>query len=109
MNTPLTDLSHTLLANSRRWFPEVTKAGLTNEIIHMTLGIAGEVGEVAEHIKKAHRYGPDAAWTLDPMAIGFELADVLTYILNLAALLDLNMDEMLGEKQAVCEARWGKT
>lgn len=104
--TPLNDLGKTLLVNSRRWFPEVSRNGFESEVIHMTLGIAGESGEVVELVKKAHRYGTISG--IDAEKLAFELADVLTYILNLSTVMGINLDNALAEKQAVCEARWGR-
>lgn len=64
----------------------------------MTLGLAGEVGEVAEHIKKYLGHGKE----LDVLELKEELGDVLWYLailsdmfgLNLGAIAQFNVDKL---------------
>ncbi len=51
------------------------------------IGLAGEVGEVADHIKKAVAHGHE----LDYDKISFELGDVLWYVAEVASSLNLNL------------------
>jgi len=56
------------------------------------LGLAGEAGEVAEHVKKAIR---DDAGEVTPErreAVAKELGDVLWYVAQLATELELDLD-----------------
>jgi NTP pyrophosphatase (non-canonical NTP hydrolase) len=117
----LPGITEQALGNSRRWFPELHARGLAEQIIHQTLGLAGEAGEVANVVKKANRAG----WQTKGIRIGTsevvphyeivsidndaadELADVLTYLLNLAGLLGVDLVEAFHRKQAICEERWG--
>jgi NTP pyrophosphatase (non-canonical NTP hydrolase) len=112
----LNDIADRCLANSKRWFPDPHTRGPEHAVIHMDLGITGEIGElfaetlalisagakVGETIKKEHRFGglPEAA------KFGEELVDVLTYVLNLAALLDIDLGQVLEGKAQECERRY---
>lgn len=106
IDTPLMAHARATLRNSQRWFP--TPDGLTGrwQIEHQALGLVGECGEVVEHVKKWHRRDFDTD-ELRARLVS-ELPDVLTYLLNLAALLDVDLDEALAAKQAECERRWGQ-
>lgn len=101
----LNELAETCLANSKRWFPAMHTA-TWDQVTHMTLGLAGEAGEVANLVKKVNR-GSDHLSRMRP-DLALELADVLTYTLNLAACLNIDLEEALATKQAICEQRWGK-
>jgi NTP pyrophosphatase (non-canonical NTP hydrolase) len=106
MNSDMTctELQAATLANSRRWFP--FGGDEREEIIHQALGLAGECGEVVEHVKKFHR-GDFAEMALAERLYS-ELPDVLTYLFNLSELLGVDIAEALAEKQKVCEQRWGR-
>lgn len=54
------------------------------------LGIAGESGEVADHIKKHVGHGHD----LDHLKVIKELGDVLWYVAVLARQMDISMDDI---------------
>lgn len=99
-----TDLSKQYLADSERWFPDLHLTP-TSQIVHFGLGLAGEAGEVANLIKKFNRGSIRLLELRDEIA--HEIADVIAYALDLAAVLDIDVDEALSEKRAICEARWG--
>lgn len=103
MSRTLTEWQAETLTNSRRWFP--FPGSTRDQIIHQALGIAGEGGEVIEHVKKYHRGDFDIYELRDRLAD--ELPDALTYVLNLAELLSVDLDEALTRKQAISEERWG--
>lgn len=54
------------------------------------LGLAGESGEVVEHIKKFWLHGHD----LDRLAVRRELGDVLWYIAAIASVCGLDLDDV---------------
>ena len=58
------------------------------------LGLAGEAGEVAEHIKKAIRDDGAAITPERRAALARELGDVLWYVSQLATELELELDEI---------------
>lgn len=99
------------LANSRNWFPF---ADLDDEIMHQALGVAGEAGEVVEHVKKAHRKALSGESELDfqealagrRTELGHEIVDTMIYLLNLAGTLGIDLDAAFEEKVAINRARW---
>lgn len=99
----LTDLAHQCFADSKAWFPE--KA---TDLVHQSLGLAGEAGEVANWAKKIDR----GTTSLDDegvrKAMGEEVIDVLIYALSLCAILGINPDEMWKLKRAKNQQRFGK-
>lgn len=58
------------------------------------LGLAGEAGEVAEHVKKAIRDNGGEVTPERRQAIAKELGDVLWYVAALATELGLDLDEI---------------
>lgn len=100
----LTEMAHICLSNSKRWFPDPHERGVEHAILHMALGIAGEAGEVVELVKKAHRFG--SAGNIDGDKLGAELADVIAYCLNMAALFDIDMQRAFEDKANLCERRY---
>lgn len=71
-------------AKSLAFYPENAK------IYYPCLGLAGEVGEICEKIKKHIRDGR----ILDKEDLTKELGDVLWYLSVLAADLDIKMDDV---------------
>lgn len=61
------------------------------KIIYTALGLVGESGEVAEKIKKVIRDKGGKFSTEDKTEITKELSDVLWYVANLAADLDIDL------------------
>lgn len=61
------------------------------KIIYTALGLVGESGEVAEKIKKVIRDKGGNFSTDDKTEITKELSDVLWYVANLAADLDIDL------------------
>ena len=95
-----------LRKKSEKWFPEVHKPDAVVPLaVHYTVGLAGEVGEAANLIKKWSRYGLDSYHY--PEELGAELADVFCYLLLLADELGLDLQEELVNKIATNIQRWG--
>lgn len=61
------------------------------------LGLAGEAGEVAEHVKKVLRDDGGEVGPERRAAMSKELGDVLWYVAQLASELDLDLDEIARE------------
>jgi NTP pyrophosphatase (non-canonical NTP hydrolase) len=91
------------LGDSERWFPE-----RSHSLVHHVLGLAGEAGEVANLVKKLDR----GDFTLQEAAIRYDLAMELTdayiYLLNIAALLGIDLSKSFDVKRAENEQRFGK-
>ena len=75
---------------SRRTAAYPREAWLT----YPALGLAGEAGEVAEHVKKSIRDDDGAVLPQRRAAMAKELGDVLWYLAQLATELDLDLDEI---------------
>lgn len=103
---PLNQMADRCLADSHRWFPDTPGRGHIFEVIHYTLGIAGETGEVVELIKKwqGGRPGYEMSEIRDRLAE--EMCDVLMYIGDLAALLQLDLDMAFALKRAANDGRF---
>jgi NTP pyrophosphatase (non-canonical NTP hydrolase) len=74
----------------------------------MVLGLCGEVGELANLIKKIER--GDLSWE-DPAVrwqVVSELADVYTYTLITSVLAGIDLEKAYERKRVENEQRWGK-
>lgn len=67
------------------------------------LGLAGEAGETADHIKKYLGHGHH----LDIDKVKKELGDVLWYIATLASYLNIDLDDVAEENIAKLTKRYG--
>lgn len=109
VGTNLRDLAQLCLDDSKRWFPETA-----HDILHHTLGLAGEAGEVANELKKIQR-GDHPLCSLDniddwpsdvKIRVGSEVVDVLVYAMNLFATLGVNPDAIFATVRANNERRF---
>lgn len=77
----LDDLARKMRANSERWFPRWHdgSTGMPLDVAY-TLGLAGEVGEVANAVKKIRR---DGETYQNKAQLAEEIADVFTYLMLL--------------------------
>lgn len=71
--------------------------------LYFTTGLAGEVGEVCEIIKKSHR----DACKPDKEALVKELGDVLWYLTNIATLYGITLKEAIEKNIEKLTARHG--
>lgn len=71
-------------------------------LANFALGLAGEVGEVCEPIKKHLYHGKK----LDLVAMRKELGDVLWYLSSVCFVLNLDLAEVAAENIAKLKARW---
>lgn len=82
-----------------------TAANSTDKDFRMmvvTLGLAGEVGEVADHVKKVQGHGHE----LDEDHLIEELGDILWYVANLADVLNVSMSEVATRNISKLKARY---
>ena len=109
----LAALGARMVADSKAWFPSVHQRGRKATATHYALGLAGEVGEVLDVIKKADICGWVSECELhaggkhDADALASELADALTYLLALASRLGVDLDAAYAAKRQVNIERWG--
>jgi NTP pyrophosphatase (non-canonical NTP hydrolase) len=66
--------------------------GTVPELMYLALGLAGEAGEVANHIKKVYRDGDDAARR---ERLASELGDVFWYLVRLVDALGLDPEQVI--------------
>lgn len=83
----------------RTWEPVDGGAG---DLAYLALGLIGESGEVAEHIKKHFRHGHD----LDEVHLQEELGDVLWYVAVLADILGADLGRVASSNVAKLRARY---
>lgn len=67
-----------------------TATAESQNIYYMTLGMAGEAGEIANKVKKVMRDGKE----LDLEDIKHELGDVLWYVAGLATVLGISLEDV---------------
>lgn len=110
----LRDLGHDLHEDSRRWFAAIHERGLKDVIVHYALGLGGETGEVLDVIKKVDicghlreqcEYHSPQKHSTETLAS--ELADAVTYLLALAYVSGIDLDQALEAKRQVNRERWG--
>jgi NTP pyrophosphatase (non-canonical NTP hydrolase) len=86
--------------DSRRWFPSSA-----DSLQHMVLSTCGEVGEMANALKKGLREPFDYDKAIEEVKI--ESIDVLIYLLNIWAILGVDPAHELAIKRALNEERFG--
>lgn len=77
-----------------RWAPQKTRP-LMKDVAIMSLGLAGETGEVVEYLKKYIRDGVSPIDVEKRTAFIYELGDVLHYLTRIAGEFDISMDEII--------------
>lgn len=68
--------------------------GQGNNLAYPALGLCGEAGEVAEHVKRVIRDDGGALTEQRRRAIGLELGDVLWYLATVATEAGLSLDQL---------------
>lgn len=90
-------------ADSVRWFGDSHAA---YSLPHHTLALAGEVGEFANLVKKIDRGSLKIEDAHTRYELAMELTDCFIYMLNLAALLKIDLNESYKIKRGVNEQRF---
>lgn len=99
----IADLQKQCVEDSTKWFGDSHAA---HSIPHHALALAGEVGEFANIVKKVDRGSlsiHDAAVRHD---MAMELADIFTYLMNIAGLLGVDLGKAYQHKRAQNEKRF---
>lgn len=89
------ELAVQCVEDSKRWFPETA-----NSVAFGVLAMAGEVGELANLVKKVERGSLSMKDSKTKYAIQMELTDVFIYLLQLSALLDVDLEKSYEIKRA---------
>lgn len=98
--------------DSVRWFPTVSKdeaadGNITRELVHHVLSLCGEAGELANKIKKLDRGTESLDDELFAFDVRDELTDTFIYLLNVAALLKMDLLKEYLRKRDFNEKRFG--
>ena len=100
MPTPLSDKP--LLAEYQRHIAElVDEHGFTKDLERVFILLTEEVGELAHDIRLTWKDGPSA----QRAKLSSELADVFIYVLDLANLLGIDLEQATRDKLAYNETR----
>lgn len=105
----LDDIQKRAHADSQFWFPAIHRSTET-AVVHFSLGIAGEVGELVNLVKKANRHpaGLTDSLILDHYAeVRAEAADVAIYLLDICEELGFSLADAIEEKRGELIRRWG--
>lgn len=89
--------------DSERWFGD---GHTVRSIPHHTLGLVGEVGEFADIVKKIERGSASIGDARTRYALVHELTGAFIYLLNLAALLHVDLEEAYKYIRAENEKRF---
>jgi NTP pyrophosphatase (non-canonical NTP hydrolase) len=89
--------------DSNRWFPNTA-----GSIAFTTLALCGEVGEVANIIKKIERGSHSFRDAKVRFDLEMEIADVFTYLVLLAGQLNVDLMELYKIKRVENERRFGE-
>ncbi len=88
--------------DSRRWFPETA-----DNLPFMVLAMCGEAGELANIVKKVARGDMSLRDAKTRMAACMEVTDVFTYLLDIAELLNFDLEKAYYVKRAENQRRFG--
>jgi NTP pyrophosphatase (non-canonical NTP hydrolase) len=99
----LAQLAQACMADSERWFP-----GQAHSMAFLTLALAGEVGELANIVKKVERGSLDPHDAAVKRMMDMETTDVLIYLMNIFALLKVDPAKSYEKKRQENEQRFGK-
>lgn len=85
----LAELSVQCVDDSNRWFGDT--AGMS--VPHHSLALAGEVGEFCNIVKKIERGSLSLNDAKTRYNLAMELTDVLVYVLNLAGMMNIDLEK----------------
>lgn len=122
MAEPITEAKMNLLdvlvkqciKDSADWFPEAANAMATDPtqrvraLVHHCLALSGEVGELANLVKKVDRGSVDLTGIVFLHDASEELVDVFIYVLNLAGILGVDLLQGYLKKRDKNVARFTK-
>lgn len=99
----LAEMAMQCVEDSKLWFP-----GIAQSVPHHTLSLAGEVGELANLVKKIERGSLDVKNAGVRYDLAMETTDVFIYTLNIAGLLHVNLAESYKMKRTENMKRFTK-
>lgn len=93
----LNQLRDQCVRDSKRWFPTAIPIDSpeledqTKALMHHTLSLCGEAGEVANIVKKIDRGSLELATEVVQHDLREELTDAFIYLLNIAGILNIDL------------------
>jgi hypothetical protein len=96
-------LSQQCVKDSERWFPE-----RAHDVVHHTLALCGEAGELANIVKKIDRGSLDIKDANVRYQLMMEATDVYVELLAVTGLLKLDLDASYQHVRGLNEKRFGK-
>lgn len=102
----LVTLEKQALDDSERWFGDQMDMHTMRGLVHHALAMSGEVGEVCNIIKKIDRGSLDFADATVRHDLHMEVVDVFVYLLNLAAMVGLDLEKGNTRKRSINDARF---
>jgi NTP pyrophosphatase (non-canonical NTP hydrolase) len=96
----IVDIQQQCLDDSERWFPDVA-----HSLGYMTIAITGELGEFCNLFKKIERGSIELTEEVH-VELAFELCDVFIYLMNMAAIMNVDMEVMYQLKREYNEKRF---
>jgi NTP pyrophosphatase (non-canonical NTP hydrolase) len=94
------------LADSKRWFPNET-SNVHENLPFLCLALAGEVGELANVVKKIVRGSLDAKDAAVKRQLDMEATDCLVYLLNIFGVLNVDPKKAYDHVRLLNEQRFG--
>ena len=98
----LNKLAQQCREDSDRWFGDTTGHGL----VHHTLSLCGEAGELANIVKKIDRGSLDYKDPKVRVQLAGEMTDVLVYLLNIAGICGVDLEKSYQHVRANNERRF---
>jgi NTP pyrophosphatase (non-canonical NTP hydrolase) len=102
----LVSLARQCASDSLVWFPTTNSETLTAKLVHHALSLCGEAGELANIIKKIDRGSISIDAELTRMDLRGEVTDVFVYLLNIAAILKIDLLRAYVEKREFNDKRF---
>lgn len=99
----LVNIARQCMSDSKRWFPNTS-----HSLAFMTLALCGEVGELANIIKKVERGSLDMKDAKTKHSAVMEATDVFIYLMDIFAILGVDTEQAYNMKRAENERRFGQ-
>lgn len=96
-------LARQCLEDSDRWFGDTQAPG---DLGHHVLALCGEVGELANYVKKVQRRSLSLSDANTRHDVVMEVADIFTYLLNIAGIMNIDLERVYNIKRSENERRF---
>lgn len=107
---PLSEIGRTAIQcidDSYRWFGDLPLGNKNFDALrHHALALCGEAGEFANIVKKIDRASLDINDAMTRLNMSMELADVYTYLCNIAGILGIDLQNAYNVKRLENDVRF---